>query len=551
MVQIDRGFSSSLKRSYISVAIALIAVAAIGLSTVGRVGITYDEEGPLRVAFENYKIVTEGRQYPGHLKYYGTLFNGVSEIVFQKTQQIFRTDFPKQDRYEGRGYSIYPFYGRVKIKHVLTFLLSLFAYGSVAGMVGILSGAEFAWLGPIVLALFPRFWGHSFFNPKDIPLAAAMTLGTFVGVCWVGYCHCIAGDADCSFGLNRLTFYAFAYGALLGCVAGIRLDGSAVLLFVAIAHFISSLRQISPANWLRRFWPFYGLMGLTWMAVTILVYPSSWSNPLPWFWETLQFYYREDWPLTVLFEGAYLSAQNLPWHYLPKWFSITIPVLWQGAFWLGLGWIGWRYRALTPIQRACIVAVALQIFVLPAIAIALQSTIYDEARQFLYAVPGIAVIAATTLAWLYRTLASKRAKLFGVALAIALLSPIVADAIALHPYEYLYFNRAFGGLAKAQGQFETDYWAASMRENMEWVNRNVASESAIVSSDPLYASAPFAKSGLRVIDIAEFESAKVRKPFYYVAIPRWDFQQRFPDCETVHQVKRQGVPLSIVKKCSE
>jgi hypothetical protein len=67
-------------------------------------------------------------------------------------------------------------------------LIALIAYGSVSGLVGILAGPKYAWYGPVVLALFPRFWGHSFFNPKDIPFAAMFTLGTFLGTYWVNAC---------------------------------------------------------------------------------------------------------------------------------------------------------------------------------------------------------------------------------------------------------------------------------------------------------------------------------------------------------------------------
>jgi hypothetical protein len=543
-------FSTLYSRSIRLVAV-MLAIAILGLSVVGHYGISYDEEGPMRVAFETAKTVTTGKPYAGHLKYYGTLFNISAETIFQVKNRLLKPQFPPQDRFEGRGYVIAPFYQRVKLKHVLTFLLALVTYGAVAGLVAILTGWEYAWLGPVILALFPRFWGHSFVNPKDIPLAAMMTLGTLMGVWLVGHFQQVS-DKELRLVLNKTTLFSLGYGGCVGLVAGMRLDGSVVLLFAAIAHFLSSLGTQQPLQWLRRFWRHYGLIVLSWAATTFLVYPPAWQNPWSWAWETLQFYYHEDWPLTVLFDGKFLSAAQLPWYYLPQWWSMTIPEVFQVAFAVGVMALIWRYKFLTDRQRACAIMVLLQILFLPTIVVLLNSTIYDEARQFLYVIPGVAAIACTALVWIYKALTRRFLKLFVVAIAIALFSPIVWDMVALHPYQYLYFNRAFGGLAHAQGRFETDYWALSMREGIDWINRHAPPNATIVSSEPIYASAPIARADITVLPVdAEktVNAKKIAKPFYYIAIPRWDFQQQFPQCDVVYRVMRQEVPLAQVRQC--
>jgi hypothetical protein len=544
---------STLRSSSVKLVAVILAIAMLGLSVIGQYGISYDEEGPMRVAFETAKTVNTGKPYAGHLKYYGTLFNVSAETVFQLKNRLLKPQFPPQDRFEGRGYVIAPFYQRVKLKHVMTFLLALVAYGAVAGLVAVLAGLEYAWLGPVTLALFPRFWGHSFVNPKDIPLAAMMTLGTLLGVYLIGHFQQIS-DKELRLGLNRTTLFSLGYGGCIGWVAGMRLDGSVVLLFTAIAHLLTSLGSVHPLWWLRGFWRHYGLIVLSWAATTFLVYPPAWQNPWSWAWETLQFYYHEDWPLTVLFDGQFLPAAQLHWYYLPQWWSITIPEVFQVAFAVGVMALIWKYKSLMVRQRACAIMILLQILFLPTLAVLLKSAIYDEARQFLYVIPGVAAIASTALIWLYKALTRRFLKLFVVALAIALFSPIVWDMVMLHPYQYLYFNRAFGGLAYAQGRFETDYWALSMREGMDWINRNAPANTTIFSSEPIYASAPIARADLRVLPIESekaIETEKIAKPFYYIAIPRWDFQQQFPQCNVVYRVMRQGVPLTQIKQCRQ
>jgi hypothetical protein len=129
------------------------------------------------------------------------------------------------------------------------------------------------------------------------------------------------------------------------------------------------------------------------------------------------------------------------------------------------------------------------------------------------------------------------------------------NMIALHPYQYVYFNRLTNGLAGARGKFDTDYWGLSMREGMEWINENVKAGEVVVSSYELHSSKMFANPDLPVADYPSYEksvSAKNWKfpQFYYIAKPRWDYQEKLPECPIVHMVKRQNVPLTIVKKCS-
>lgn len=547
----------TLKKDCIKVIATILLLATIGLFNISNYGISYDELAPIKAPFINYDAIVQRQDYPGHIKYYGTLLNISSEITFQGTEFLRHRAFSSRieaekinslDRYIYEYFSKSQFLARVKVKHILTFLLSLLAYASVAGIVGILTEPQYAWLGSITLALFPRFWGHSFFNPRNMSLAAMFTLGTFLGTYLLGY-YFRAKPEKLKLGINRTTLYSLLYGIVVGLVTGARVDGSILLLFVAIAHLLTCIASKNLPREFWRFWRFYGLMFIAWAISTIIIYPLSWFNPIGWFKNAWQFFYDEDWPLTVLFKGQFVPAESPPWNYLPQWLTITIPVIWQVLFLTGLCWIVFRYNKLTDIQRAGIILVLLQIFFLPSIVIFKQATIYDGMRQFLYMLPGIAAIVATTLVWIYQKIPTKTSRLFAIALTIALISPIVWDAIALHPYEYLYFNRAFGGLAAARDRFETDYWGLSMREGMEWINNNSNSGAKVVSSEPLISSATFAASNVEVIPYEEFEPTETAKPYYYIALPRWQLQNNFPDCQVVHQVTRQDVPLAVIKKC--
>lgn len=542
---------SIVKNYYFRIFFVITLLATIGFSVITNYGISWDEHFEINMVFWNVNLITQGKELPGDAKYYGTVFNFTSEAVF-KVNEIFQKNLLGKNlnyNYQDHEYNtLLRTYERIKVKHILTFLISLVTYFSVAGIVAILSGLEFAWLAPITLALFPSFWGHSFFNPKDIPFAAMFTLGTLLGAGLVNY-YLKANREDIKLGINRITIYSLLYGILIGLVTGTRIGGFFFLFFVPIAHLITILGKKNIYKEINYLWRFYGAMFLSWMVTTTIVYPASWTNPVGWFFETLQYLSKHKWSGTVFFEGKFISGQLIPWYYLPKLLLITTPLIFLVTFVIGLFWIFFRYKKFNDLQRACIILVLLQVFFLPILAIVRQSTIYDGIRQFIFILPGIAVICSATFIWIYQKISRKTMQLFACALIVALVSPIVLDMLALHPYEYIYFNRISGGLPKAYNQYETDYWGLSMREAMEWINNNGEPNLTVVSSHPVRLSKTFANPEIKVIAYEEFDQTKNAKPFYYLAMPRWDYQDKFAECKLVHQVIRQGVPLSIVRKC--
>ena len=535
---------SLFKKKIIKFSISIIMLLIIGLSTVDNYGISSDEKLEINMVFWNVNLVTKGEPIPSDLKYYGTLFNFTSAIVFKGKKTLEQIIPLKNNQEENTN----DFYERIKLKHKLTFLVSLIAYISVSGMVGILAGWEYTWLAPLVLALFPRFWGHSFFNPKDIPFAAMFTLGTYIGCYLIDYYLKTSKRQVVRLGFNRLTLFSLFYGILIGLVSGTRIGGCFLLFFVVVTHFFVNFRK----NHYRSFLPFisvYILILIAWVITVTVIHPASWSNPLTWLLDTFNYLSQHGWSGDLLFEGKFIPAQSLPWYYLPKWIVITTPLIFQIAFILGLVSILFKFNKFKDIQLVCILLVLLQIFFLPLVAIVKQSTIYDGIRQFLFIIPGIAVIVTVSLIWIYQTISNKKIKLFTFTLIAVLFLQIIFDMISLHPYEYIYFNRISGGLAKARNQYETDYWGLSMREGMEWINKNASPNTIVVSSSQLDSSRTFATPGITVISNQQFEQREIEEPFYYIARPRWNLQEKFPDCPIVYKVVKQGVPLTIVKKC--
>jgi len=550
LIKFPASFGSVWKRAYLKVAAVIVSLAIIGLSTIGHYGVSWDENVEISMVRFNFELITQGKPIPSDYKYYGTAFNLTSEIIFQ-IQSFIQKGFdynPLNDAGipdERLKYKV--LYERIKVKHVLTFLVSLITYASVAGLVGILCGREYAWFGAVALPLIPRFWGHSFFNPKDTPFAAFFTLSTLLGAYLVN--HYLKANQESQLKFNRTLVYSILYGILVGWLTAIRIVGFFVLFFVALAYLVGRLGANTSYRSLRNISIYYGATIVAWAITTVALQPASWSNPIAWFVETISYMSKHGWGGEVLFKGQFISAKALPWYYLPTWVVITVPVIFQVSFVLGLIFLVIKYSKFSKLQRACAVLVLLQFFCLPLLAILRDSTLYDEMRQFLFILPGVAAISAAALVWIYQTLSKKSLKLVAVAFMVTVFGAIAFDMVALHPYEYIYFNRVSGGLAKAHGRYETDYWALSTREGMEWINNNASDNTKVVVGGDDDSAIIFAAPKLTAITKTEFEQKPVDKPFYYLAVPRYDLQQAFPECQVVHQVVKQNVPLTIVKEC--
>lgn len=536
--------SSSASRDISRVALVIITIAIIGVLTVDHYGLSTDEPTGFRGVWHTFELITEGKPLPSDLKYYGPIFDVTAEITFL-VQEYLRYNLLHQDHSPD-----FPFpFDRMNAKHTQTFLFSLIAHISVAGLAGIYCGRKYAWLGPITLAFLPRFWGHSFFNFKDIPFAALFTLCAYAGA------HLVVlylREGQARIGANRVTAATILFGILVGLLTGIRVGGTAVIPFILITHILVSLGQGSSLRDLANLGTLYALMLVVWLATTVMVHPASWTDPLGWLFETVGYHSKHAWPRKVLLDGQYISAQALPWYYLPEWIVITLPLASQIFFFLGLVLIIARYPRFSDIQRATTILVSLQIFCLPIWAVIRRSTMYDGMRHFLFILPGIATLSSVSVVWLYERLPGKKMRRLAAVLMIAVFTQIGLDMLALHPYEYTYFNRMFGGLPNAYRRYETDYWGLSMREGMEWINEHGNSGTRVIVGGPIHSAKTFADPGLTVVELDYDleEEMDISRPFYYLSIPKHGLQDVFPECQTAYQVLRQGAPLTIVKQCN-
>ena len=541
---------SFVTKANIKIFLAIALITTIGLATVGNIGISSDERIGIEMVYWNRDLITQNKPIPWLFKYDGTAFNFFSEAIFQVNKKIGQTLSVNPEQSEGN--SADNFLKRIQLKHQLTFLTTIIAYVSVAIFVGILSGFDYAWIGVMALALLPRFWGHSYFNFKDIPFAAIFTATSLFGAYLIA--RYVESDQRLQICKDKTILSTIAFGLLIGILTGVRFGGFFILGFVPISYGLLLLasRRIDRQSLSIHLYNVgigYLLIIASWLLSTILLYPSSWSNPIGWILETLTALSKYGWSGSVLFQGEWISAQTLPWFYLPVWFLITTPLI---SLVTGVGGLiisVKQFSKFSLLQQSAFIWLILQGAVIPLLAILRRSTMYDGLRHFLFVLPVVAVFSAIFITFALHKAQKLAPRLFLVSLLLVLASNILITMVQLHPYEFVYFNRLAGKPETIKHEFETDYWGLSMRAGMEWLNQNIPPKAKVIVGGHLHSIRPYARPDIGLIPLTDSKAQKNPSNFYYIARPRGDLQQQFSQCSTVYEVQREELILTTVKRC--
>jgi hypothetical protein len=162
--------------------------------------------------------------------------------------------------------------------------------------------------------------------------------------------------------------------------------------------------------------------------------------------------------------------------------------------------------------------------------------------------PAIATIAGLGIdAFIRQTSVPRVLRLSVTVLLIGLGAVCAQDMRSLHPYEYLYFNRASGGLRRQADRFETDYWGLSYREAFDWVVHNVD----LGGVKAIHVSACNINGPLRYYR----EQWNARRFVVEDQVERAQISLAMlrGECSDVsgtilHAVQRQGVPLTFIRR---
>ena len=370
--------------------------------------------------------------------------------------------------------SPWPVYETRHLINALFALLGVFYSYRLASL--LIPSRYFALLAAILLFFTPRYFGHSFFNPKDIPFAALYTVSLY----YLG--------ASIAYWQQEIPKKLIAQIALsFGCCMGIRVGGLLLacyfllffslyqlwLLLTKATGFKTALRHLAKNCLLPIFLAY---------LVMIVFWPWAQQNPIYHPWKALGELSHFHINGRQLFEGKSIHGTMLPWYYIYKWLLLTTPViiLIGLLFFMPRCLASWsdKMKASRPGEK-WLLALLVFAWIFPLVYVVYQgSNLYNGVRHFLFVLPLIAICAAIGFAAFYDSIVTKIGNAGGkriftvifVAVVVLPLGEIAAWYVRSHPNQYVYFNRLIGGLPAAYGRYELDYWGSSYRQAAEWLN---------------------------------------------------------------------------------
>jgi hypothetical protein len=167
---------------------------------------------------------------------------------------------------------------------------------------------------------------------------------------------------------------------------------------------------------------------------------------------------------------------------------------------------------------------------------------YDGVRLFLLLVPPLSSLAA--LAVIEYCKASKN-RLIKVIIGILIginAGAVVKEMLALHPYQYIYFNSLVGGLQGAYKKYDTEYWGASYNEAINWFKDNIATDRNKIYKIHVW--------GIKYYVVYQAKNIKMvhrtEADYFFWSTRR--MQEEPTKDEILHVIQRKGIPLVFITR---
>jgi hypothetical protein len=377
-----------------------------------------------------------------------------------------------QDRYYGPAYEIILFRLNDTIdtrqmyleRHLFNFL---FFFAGVVAFFWLahrlFDSSWMALMASLCLMLSPRIFADSFYNTKDIPFMVAIIFAMLTMVLF----------------LDRPTWKtAVLHGGFSAFLIACRAPG----IFIPVITFIFLaarwILQHRPAKVVGRELLASSMYLIFTLGLTTFFWPILWHDPLSEFINGLNrmshFPYLSD----FFYLGREIKPNQLPWHYIPVWISISTPLLYLASFGLSViimlvdlfrqpgEWFEGKKRNNL---------IILMCFFGPLLAvIMLHSNLYNAWRQMFFIYPPFLLAAVQGMRSVVRLL-GRRLQPFVmypvvvISLAVGLLEPAIF-MVRNHPYEYVYFNPLAGeNMVQIKQRFELDYWGLAFKPGIDYI----------------------------------------------------------------------------------
>jgi len=354
-----------------------------------------------------------------------------------------------------------------------------------------LKSRNIALLASAFYVLSPRIFAAGFYSPSDMIFTCFFALATNLSIRFL--------DSP----TKRNAIFA---GISCGYAADIRILGIIIFPIIMFFYLMPYFRR--PKLTLPRRPAFIYLAAGT--ASIYLFFPYLWEDPIKRFIEVFKSLSRYNWGGENLYFGQFVAANDLPWHYIPVWITITTPIFYLILFALGTLAIAKSlgrniFSSFDKIQDLIFLGLVLgPIFMV----VSLNSVLYDTWRHLFFIYPFMIIIAV--IGW--ASIAANKAKLtkfFTAKLLITVLAMIQIGSwmIINNPNQNLYFNE-LAGRKNLEKKWEMDYLGLANKQAINYLLSNRKDEKitvGVISFTPFEMAQKVVKSEyqnrLKVLDL--------------------------------------------------
>ena len=361
----------------------------------------------------------------------------------------------------------------IEFHHLINGLIGVIGILGAWATARLLAGYKAAFWAAIFLSIIPVYYGHMFFNPKDIPFA-------------VGYIWSLYFLFRVLKNRQKMTWIGILLlGVSIGITSAIRVGGLILIGYFGLGliwnYWITRPAQ-SPVNFrdllIKVLLPAVITLIISW-GVMLAFWPWSQQNPIANPFHALFRLSEIEGPSVVLYRGIFFPTNKLPLDYIFGYFAVTLPELLIAMLLIGLvifiqSLLRQKNIFSSPTFKfvGCILLV-LSVLIPPLIAILANTILYDGIRHFLFVIPPLACLAGITFETMLDRISLRRRNLAIVIQGMVgiLLIYQVSLLVSLHPYEYIYYNSLVGGTKIASQRYETDYWGTAGSEAAQWLSK--------------------------------------------------------------------------------
>jgi tetratricopeptide (TPR) repeat protein len=189
-----------------------------------------------------------------------------------------------------------------------------------------------------------------------------------------------------------------------------------------------------------------------------------------------------------------------------------------------------------------------------------ESNVYGGWRHVMFIFPGLAIISALGVNELILLFRKKYLQyiVIGIVSILALLP--LRHIIANHPHEYIYYNSLSGGVKKAYGKYEMDYFYHSLKAGSDWVIRNKIEKAHLKDGEKIIVATNFRNPVLYYFRNYKDKVKVVYIRYYERGNSDWDYailansyinpyqlkKNKWPPANTIHTIDVDGKPINAI-----